>query len=62
MLKSIIMSLLAFLFLMTQSPFAQDATKVDPKHYKVEFENDQVRVLRISYGPGEKSVMHEHPE
>jgi quercetin dioxygenase-like cupin family protein len=40
---------------------AQDAVKVDPKHYKIEFENDQVRVLRINYGPGEKSVMHEHP-
>jgi quercetin dioxygenase-like cupin family protein len=40
---------------------AQDAVKVDPKHYKVELENDRVRVLRISYGPGEKSVMHEHP-
>jgi hypothetical protein len=39
---------------------AQDAVKVDPKHYKVEFENDQVRVLHISYGPHEKSVMHEH--
>ena len=41
--------------------FAQDAVKADPKHYKVEFENDQVRVLRINYGPHEKSVMHEHP-
>ena len=40
---------------------AQDAVKVDPKHYKVEFENDQVRVLRITYGPHEKSVMHAHP-
>ena len=40
---------------------AQDAVKVDPKHYKVEFENDQVRVLRITYEHGEKSVMHEHP-
>ena len=40
---------------------AQDPVKVDAKHYKVEFENDQVRVLRITYGPGEKSVMHEHP-
>lgn len=40
---------------------AQDAVKADPKHYKVEFENDQVRVLRISYGPHEKSVMHSHP-
>ena len=46
----------------TQTAFAQDAAKVDSTHYKVEFENDQVRVLRISYGPGEKSVMHEHPE
>ncbi len=41
---------------------AQDPVKVDKKHYKVEFENDQVRVLRIQYGPGEKSVMHEHPD
>ena len=44
------------------SGFAQDAAKVDPKHYKVEFENEEVRVLRITYGPGEKSVMHFHPE
>jgi quercetin dioxygenase-like cupin family protein len=41
---------------------AQDPVKVDAKHYKVEFENDQVRVLRIKYGPGEKSVMHDHPD
>ena len=40
---------------------AQDAVKADPKHYKVEFENAQVRVLRVNYGPHEKSVMHEHP-
>lgn len=38
-----------------------DPVKVDPKHYKVEFENESVRVLRISYEPGEKSVMHYHP-
>jgi quercetin dioxygenase-like cupin family protein len=41
--------------------FAQDPVKVDPKHYKVEFENERVRVLRICYGAGEKSVMHGHP-
>ncbi len=40
---------------------AQDPVKVDSKHYKVEFENSQVRVLRIKYGPHEKSVMHWHP-
>ena len=41
---------------------AQDPVKVDPKHYKIEFENDQVRVLHITYAPGEKSVMHSHPD
>ena len=27
-----------------------DPVVVDPDHYAVEFENDQVRVLRIKYG------------
>ena len=39
-----------------------DPVKVDPRHYTVEFENDRVRVLRINYAPGEKSVMHSHPD
>ena len=39
-----------------------DVVEVDPEHYKVEFENDKVRALRISYGPNEKSVMHDHPD
>jgi quercetin dioxygenase-like cupin family protein len=43
-------------------PITDDPVKVDPKHYKVEFENEHVRVLRIKYGAGEKSVMHTHPE
>ena len=43
-------------------PTADDPVQVDPRHYKVEFENERVRVLRIKYGPGEKSVMHSHPE
>ena len=38
-----------------------DPVKVDARHYKVEFENESVRVLRIAYAPGEKSVMHYHP-
>lgn len=40
---------------------AADPVQVDPKHYNVEFENQQVRVLRIRFGPHEKSVMHGHP-
>ena len=38
-----------------------DPVAVDSKHYKVEMENERVRVLRITYGPHEKSVMHGHP-
>lgn len=41
--------------------FAQDPVKVDANHYKVEFENESVRILRVKVGPGEKSVMHGHP-
>ena len=60
-LQFIFTALFVVIFL-TGYSFAQDAAKVDPKHYKVEFENDQVRVLRITYSLGEKSVMHSHPE
>jgi quercetin dioxygenase-like cupin family protein len=41
---------------------AQDAAKVDAKHYTVISENDQVRILKVHYGPHEKSVMHHHPD
>jgi hypothetical protein len=37
-----------------------DPTIVDSKHYKVAFENEYVRVLRIHFGPHEKSPSHEH--
>ncbi len=39
-------------------PPANDPLLLDPKHYTLEFENDRVRVLRVRYGPKEKSVMH----
>jgi len=37
-----------------------DPVEVDPKHYQVEFENDQVRVLRVKIGGKETVPMHEH--
>ncbi len=40
---------------------AQDAAKVDSSHYSVISENSQVRILKVHYGPHEKSVMHSHP-
>lgn len=56
-----VLPLLAVCVVGVTSASAQDAVTADPKHYKVEFEDAQVRVLRISYGPKEKSVMHQHP-
>lgn len=60
-MKRFTLAAAGFLLVFAAPAFAQDAVKADPDHYKVEFENDQVRVLRITYGPGEKSVMHWHP-
>ena len=37
-----------------------DPVTVDAKHYKVELENEHVRVLRVHYGPREKGATHEH--
>jgi hypothetical protein len=37
-----------------------DPLKVDPTHYTLEFENNQVRVLRVRFGPHEEGVRHEH--
>lgn len=37
-----------------------DPVKVDPRHYRVEFENKQVRVLRARLGPHESAPLHEH--
>jgi hypothetical protein len=37
-----------------------DPPVVDPTHYTVEFENEQVRVLRVRFGPHEKGQTHEH--
>ena len=48
------------LSLIANFSLAQEATKVDSAHYKVEFENDHLRVIRINYGAHEKSIMREH--
>jgi quercetin dioxygenase-like cupin family protein len=37
-----------------------DPVKIDPKHYKLEFENAQVRVLRVKIEAHGATPMHEH--
>ena len=56
------LSVVALALLWSGSAMAQDAVKVDPAHYKVVLENASVRILRISYAPGSKSTMHQHPD
>ena len=34
---------------------------MEPKHYKLQFENDRVQVVNVHYGPHEKSELHDHP-
>jgi quercetin dioxygenase-like cupin family protein len=51
----------AFVCLATALALGQDPTKVEPKHYKRDFENEHVDVISVHYGPHEKSVLHDHP-
>jgi quercetin dioxygenase-like cupin family protein len=51
-----------FFFVVFAIPLpAQDPAVVSPKIIKVEFENDRVRILRVHYGPHDRTAMHSHP-
>ncbi len=55
--KVIVIAALIFV----QSLQAQDPARVDSLHHKVIFENDQVRVVRVTYASHEKGAIHNHP-
>ena len=55
-------SLLALSLLASVTALAQDPTKIDPQHYKVEFENERVRVLRVKIEGRGKTTTHSHPD
>lgn len=59
-MRSVMLAMAALLFIALPAA-AQDPVKVDPAHHKVEFENDQVRVLRVTLAPGAKTPAHSHP-
>jgi hypothetical protein len=55
-----IFCLATILCLFTITGFAQDPLKVAPQAYKLQFENDWVKVVRVYYAPREKIIAHEH--
>jgi beta-alanine degradation protein BauB len=57
----VLLSLAALIFVFSTAAFAQDAVVADADHVKLLTENDQVRILRFSYKPGDKSPVHDHP-
>src|SRR5690348_427713 len=52
---------LAAVLCATICAFAQDPYTTAPDNYKLEFENDWVRVSRVIYRPGDKLPVHSHP-
>jgi quercetin dioxygenase-like cupin family protein len=44
------------------SGYAQDPVKVAPEIYKVVGENERVRVMHLTVGPGATIPMHSHPQ
>ena len=39
-----------------------DALKTAPDVYSLIMENDRVRVLNVKFKPGQKALMHSHPD
>jgi quercetin dioxygenase-like cupin family protein len=55
-------SLTVLLSLLMSTALAQDFAKVAPNNVKVEIDNHDVRILRVHYGPHDKTAMHGHPD
>lgn len=41
---------------------AMDPIKVGPKMYKLVMENERVRVMEVTFNPGDEIAMHWHPD
>jgi len=50
------------LLLIGRLAMAQDPVEIGPDVYKVVFQNDRVRVMEITFKPGDKIALHSHPD
>jgi quercetin dioxygenase-like cupin family protein len=48
-------------FCVADQSHAQDPMEVSPNIYTVLFEDDEIRVMEITYEPGEHDLLHSHP-
>jgi hypothetical protein len=55
-------TVLAMLCLFSTKALAQDPSKTLPQNYKLQFENDWVKVTRVHYAPHEKLPSHRHTQ
>ena len=60
-MKSVIF-VLTLLLMVPQMVRAADPLKVAPDMYSLLFENDQVRVMKVVFKPGQKIAEHSHPD
>lgn len=62
-MRTLMAALLAAALLAETSLAAStDPLSVAPEMYKKLFENDQVRVMEVTFAPGGKIAMHSHPD
>lgn len=52
--------LVAALLALPSLVYAQNAVDVDPEHHRVVFEDEQVRIIRVTYPAGYTTPLHEH--
>ena len=48
--------------LMARASFATDPLEADPDMYKFVYQNDRVRVLEVTFEPGQDIPFHSHPD
>lgn len=50
------------LMILVKSALANDPLQVAPNMYHLLFENDEVRVMKVDFKPGQKIEKHSHPD
>ena len=58
----IILALVMAMALMGRVAFAADPLEVAPDMYKLQYENDHVRVMQVTFQPGQSIPEHSHPD